>query len=90
MNKHDDVPDTPPPRSNSGSAARSPTDRIRDLNDGFRRTLQGGKVFVTAGVAALGAERVQAILRRVTEFDCFTPDNDPHGEHDFGNFEEGR
>jgi hypothetical protein len=22
-------------------------------------------------------------------FDAFTPDNDPHGEHDFGAFDEG-
>ena len=25
-------------------------------------------------------------LRRVATFSDFTPDNDPHGEHDFGNF----
>jgi hypothetical protein len=23
----------------------------------------------------------------VATFDAFTPDNDPHGKHDFGNFE---
>jgi Protein of unknown function (DUF3768) len=25
----------------------------------------------------------------VTEFNAFTPDNDPYGEHDFGSFEDG-
>jgi hypothetical protein len=27
------------------------------------------------------------VLERVRHFDEFTTDNDPHGEHDFGNFE---
>ena len=27
------------------------------------------------------------IMRRVHDFTAFTPDNDPHGEHDFGSFE---
>jgi hypothetical protein len=87
--KQDDLRDEPPSRSSSGSSARSASERIRDLNDQFRRTLHGGKVLVTAGVAALGDERVRTIFRRVTEFDCFTPDNDPHGERDFGNFDDG-
>ena len=30
---------------------------------------------------------MQAIAKRVQEFDDFTEDNDPHGEHDFGAFE---
>jgi hypothetical protein len=29
------------------------------------------------------------IRERVERFDAFTPDNDPHGERDFGAFEEG-
>jgi hypothetical protein len=85
----DKISDARPPRPNASSSAPSATEQIRELNDQFRRTLQGGKVFITAGVDALGPQRVLAILRRVAEFDAFTPDNDPHGEHDFGNFEEG-
>jgi len=27
------------------------------------------------------------VIRRVATFSSFTPENDPHGEHDFGNFE---
>ena len=30
---------------------------------------------------------VGAILGKVMSFEDFTPDNDPHGEHDFGAFE---
>ena len=63
------------------------TERIRELNDAFRRTFAGGKVVMTASVAAL-PEMVRAnALLQVARFDDFTPDNDPHGEHDFGSFE---
>ena len=56
------------------------------LNDNFR-TFVGGKVVMTAGVAALPEEKLAQVLNRVQHFDEFTPDNDPHGEHDFGSFE---
>ena len=60
---------------------------IRDLNDAFRKTFSGGKVVMTASVAAL-PEMVRAnALIEVTRFDRFTAANDPHGEHDFGSFE---
>ena len=63
------------------------TERIRTLNDAFRRTFAGGKVVMTASVASL-PEMVRAnALIEVSRFDNFTPDNDPHGEHDFGSFD---
>src|SRR5260221_12432742 len=63
------------------------TARIRDLNDAFRKTFSGGKVVMTASVAELpDMVRADALLD-VTRFDRFTPDNDPHGDHDFGSFE---
>lgn len=64
------------------------TARIRDLNDAFRTALCGhGEVFVTRGIAALPQDEQTEIMVRVHTFDAFTPDNDPHGEHDFGSFE---
>ena len=57
------------------------------LNDGLRRTFARGKVVMTAGVAALPEEELTQVLERVRHFDEFTTDNDPHGEHDFGNVE---
>ena len=60
--------------------------RIRELNDAFRKTFAGGKVVMTASVAALPDMVTAHALVEVTRFDSFTPDNDPHGEHDFGNF----
>ncbi len=60
---------------------------IRDLNDAFRKSFAGGKVVMTARVAELpDMVRANALLQ-VSRFDQFTPDNDPHGEHDFGSFE---
>src|SRR3954463_14002284 len=61
-------------------------ERIRELNDLFRTTMTGGRVLMTAGVNALSAEVKAAVIQRVTTFSDFTADNDPHEEHDFGNF----
>jgi hypothetical protein len=66
----------------------STTDRIRALNDEFRRTFVGGLVMITAGVEALPVEQRRALLAKVRTFDVFTEDNDPHGEHDFGALDE--
>ena len=64
---------------------------IRDLNDAFRQTFRGGKVVTTASVAALPEKLKAEALLQMSRFSDFTPDNDPHGEHDFGSFElEGR
>lgn len=62
-------------------------DRIRRLNDTFRQTFSGGRVMMTRGVASLSDEARDGVLGHVQTFDAFTPNNDPHGEHDFGNFE---
>jgi hypothetical protein len=35
----------------------------------------------------LPEEEQGEIIRRVQKFDTFTPENDPHYEHDFGSFE---
>ena len=63
-------------------------DRIRELNDAFRRTLLGGRVVMTAGIAAIAADLRAVIVRRVQFFNAFDEDNDPYAEHDFGSFEE--
>jgi hypothetical protein len=66
----------------------STTDRIRELNDNFRRTFVGGAIMITAGVEAMPNEQRRSLLAKVRAFDAFTEDNDPHGEHDFGAIEE--
>ena len=66
----------------------SKTDRIRALNDEFRRTFVGGAVMITAGVEAMPAEQRKSLLAKVRAFDAFSEDNDPHGEHDFGAVDE--
>jgi hypothetical protein len=64
-------------------------ERIRDLNDRFRKTLDPalGRAMLTAGVNALSDSTRAAVIQKVREFAEFTADNDPHGEHDFGSFE---
>ncbi|WP_310498009.1 DUF3768 domain-containing protein [Sandarakinorhabdus sp.] len=60
------------------------TQRIRQLNDTFRRTGKGGRVFMTDGVMSLSPATRVALAAAVRVFDDFTPGNDPHQEHDFG------
>ena len=71
------------------STTVSTIDRIRELNDDFRRTFIGGAVMITAGVEAMPAEQRKSLLQKVRACDACTDDNDPHGEHDFGAVDEG-
>lgn len=61
-------------------------EKIRSLNDNFRQKLivNTGTVLLTQGVISLPEGSVAELLDRVRTFDQFTPDDDPHGEHDFG------
>jgi hypothetical protein len=63
------------------------TDRIRALNDDLRKNLLGGGAVITTGIAALGPEAVERLLKAIAIFDDFSTGNDPHGEHDFGAFD---
>lgn len=61
-------------------------EKVRALNDAFRTQMTGGRVMLTAGVDALPSDVKAVVVHRVATFSDFTEDNDPHGEHDFGNF----
>jgi len=63
------------------------TVRIRALNDELRQNLAGGVAVMTPGVAALGQEAVDRIVKTVAVFDDFCHANDPHEEHGFGAFD---
>ena len=63
------------------------TDRIRALNDQLRRDLTGGRAVMTPGIAALGSQAVQRLVQTIVTYDDFCIANDPHGEHDFGEFD---
>ena len=60
---------------------------IATLNDKFRKSFIGGEVLLSAGIAAMSSEDKANIVSLVQNFDNFTPDNDPYGEHDFGSFD---
>ena len=59
--------------------------RIRQLNDLARQTFMDCRVMITPGLQAM--DGMDAVLRKVQQFDAFTPDNDPYGEHDFGSLQ---
>ena len=58
------------------------TPSLADLNDAFRKTCNP---LATPGVLAF--RDVPGLVQAVRDFDTFTPDNDPYGEHDFGALE---
>src|SRR5688500_16122278 len=55
---------------------------VRRLNDRLRRQHLGGRIVITAGVHALGAEFLEAALKAVAEFESFDDEDDTYGEHD--------
>ena len=67
-------------------------DRIRELNDAFRRAGPSGTDWVlTRGVHALGLGSALRACRDVQVHTVFSEGDDPYGEHDFGAVEyEGR
>jgi hypothetical protein len=67
--------------------ATTKTDQIRALNDELRQHLLGGIAVITPGVAALGQEAVERIVKTIAVYDDFCHANDPHEEHDFGAFD---
>ena len=63
------------------------TEVIRNLNDCFRKTFQGGRVVMTSGVQGLGEEGISALVRMVQNAPASDPANDPYQENDFGAIE---
>jgi hypothetical protein len=62
-------------------------DRIRLLNDELRKNLLGGGAVITAGIAELGPEAVERLIKTIAVFDDFCHACDPHEEHDAGVFD---
>jgi len=58
--------------------------KIAALNDKCRST--GIQVVLTAGVNDALPD-LMGLMQAVRDFDRFTEDNDPYGEHDFGSLE---
>ena len=62
----------------------TPTERIRALNDQLRRTFSPayGRIVATDGFMSLHMDIQRRLLQAIVLFEDFTPENDPHGEHD--------
>ena len=73
--------------TNQGTAACTDVPRaeqIARLNDQLRKTGTGGTVVITQGVQHLTGFRAATLCAALASYDGFDPDNDPHGERDFG------
>jgi hypothetical protein len=55
----------------------SERDRVRELNDALRKHHRGGRIVITCGIQALGADAILKIDQAIAAFDAFTADNDP-------------
>lgn len=62
-------------------------EKVKQLNDAFRKSFSGGKVLLTCGIASLPLVQQNEVINKVKKFNDFTEDNDPYGEHDFGCFD---
>lgn len=62
------------------------TERIRALNDAFRRRMPSRKVFASNGVMALDTRIKREVERRIRSFTRFNAVNDPTGERKSGPF----
>ena len=60
---------------------------IARLNDMVRKTGCGGVIVVTRGVRVLPGFTPTELLGALASYEAFDPDNDPHGERDFGDLE---
>ena len=62
------------------------TDKIKLLNNNFRRSFIGGKVLTTIGIRSKPVEDVSRILAKVRSFNKFNKANNVYGENDYGSF----
>lgn len=72
-------------KTTSGEASTPEADRvgkIRGLNDRLRKLGSGGMWLATIGISSLPPEQMRAVYEAVLNFNDFTADNNPHGEHD--------
>lgn len=60
------------------------TNNIAKLNDLMRQGMISGRFMMTQGVLSMGDDVIAELMQLVANFNTFTPDNDPYGEHDFG------
>lgn len=60
-------------------------DKIRELNDAFRKGFGDGHLMVAQGIAA--RSDVWEIVQQVRKYNSFDGENDTYGEHDFGSIE---
>jgi Protein of unknown function (DUF3768) len=69
----------------------SGSDRIRALDDHLHKHPTSDIAIMTPGIAALGQEAADRIIKTIVTFDDFCHANDPREDHDNGSFEaEGR
>lgn len=57
-------------------------ERIRILNDQLRTQGLGGSIMITQGIQSLSPDTLAKVMPTIRQFNSFSEDNDPYGEHD--------
>ncbi|TDW20471.1 uncharacterized protein DUF3768 [Rhizobium azibense] len=63
------------------------TSDVRALNDKLRRSGKGGQIVIVGALAQAESDEIRRAAVQVRDYVAFDPNDDPHGEHDFGSFE---
>ena len=70
-------------KTNAGIAV-SRAELIGRLNDRLRVTGEGGTIMITQNLRRVTGFDASVLSAALANYDRFDPDNDPHGERDFG------
>jgi len=62
----------------------SRAEAIARLNDQLRKTRSGGALIITQALESVSGFDLEVLASALADYDQFGPDNDPHGERDFG------
>ena len=66
-----------------GDSPQTTREKVRELNDAFRKNLGCGVVMITHGFAALQRSEQQIIVEMIQSYDAFDDDAEPWGKHEF-------
>lgn len=61
--------------------------KIQKLNDQLRTQSKGGQILLTRSVSQMNLNEQYELHVKIAQFNHFTEDNDPYGEHDYGSLQ---
>ena len=75
---------------NTIAQKKSPSARIRALNDAFRQEPKASNVYLSLEIARLGETKLKELFAKLKAYSSFTIKTDPEGDHSSGVLELGQ